>query len=220
MQGLSTALLWLTGGLLVYNGLQAVVYQTFNPAGVSGQPELDFTDPGRLLAFFALVLVGGAVALAQLIVGLIWMYRASDNVTRRGIRERTWGPGWAVGAWFIPVANLILGWFVIREIWQGSQPDATQADWKSYPMPTWIVVWWSLYVASQLVSYGASIYSFIASFRSAFTNEVASATPPDVLIPTLISAAFYIGAGVLFMRFVRTIQSYQDDLAAGDPLVS
>ncbi len=217
MHNLTVALIWLTGAILVFQAVQTVVYRTFSPVGFSGQGNNEFSDLGAMFLFLGVAMLGGLVGLAQIIVGIIWMYRASENVTRLGITDRTFGPGWAVGAWFIPVANLVLGWFVIREIWKGSQPGVTNADWKQLRMPAWIIAWWAFFVTSYVVSYAASGYTLVKTFGALFADPMVQPTPPDVFVTTLISAACYLIAGVFFLRFIHIVQGLQDNASGGMP---
>lgn len=217
MRNLTVALVWLTGAILVFQAVQTVVYRTFSPIGFSGQGNNEFSDLGAMFVFLGVAMLGGLVGLAQIIVGIIWMYRASENVTRFGITDRTFGPGWAVGAWFIPVANLVLGWFVIREIWKGSQQGVSNTDWKQVRMPAWIIAWWTFFTTSYVVSYAASGYTLVKTFGAIFTDPMVPPTPPDVYVATLASAACYIIAGVFFLRFISIIQGLQDGVGRGMP---
>src|SRR6266542_987646 len=70
-------------------------------------------------------------------------------------------PGAAVGVWFIPVANLVLGYRTVRHLWRESQPAPTLVPDgvilpSSTPLLSW---WWGLFVArnvgSRLFAVGA-----------------------------------------------------------------
>lgn len=79
---------------------------------------------------------------------LVWFRRARRNaeILAPGLQRRT--PGWAVGAWFVPVANL---WFprqIAGDIWRASKP----ADVREAPRPTprtLLNCWWALWVATM-----------------------------------------------------------------------
>ncbi len=204
------AVLALTAAVLVSQIVQLVWLRSFAPAGVGGAGSAsgDLADVLRMVVMFFLV---GLIGWAQLIVGIIWMYRASNNVTLAGIKDRTWGPGWAVGAWFIPVANVVLGFFVVREIWRGSQPGANDSNWKQIPVPAWIMVWWAAWAGSMLISYGSAVYSMVVSMAQTFREPLEPAQPPDVFVMSAVAGALYLVAGVFFLRFVRAIQGLQDD---------
>ncbi|WIM95853.1 DUF4328 domain-containing protein [Actinoplanes oblitus] len=65
---------------------------------------------------------------------LSWLHRASTNLWNTGHRLK-WRPGWTVGAWLIPVANLVLPLLVFREI------DRESRDHGSGLFAVWAVAW-------------------------------------------------------------------------------
>jgi hypothetical protein len=68
-------------------------------------------------ALFVIGLVGMAVAVP------LWTRRCHRNLASLGASTSRWSPAWAVGAWFIPFASLVICYDVVREIWLGSGPD-------------------------------------------------------------------------------------------------
>ncbi len=217
MHGITMAVLILTGLVLVAQAIQVLVYRTFTPTGFSGQGDVDFDNIPALLTFLAVVIVGGILGWAQIIVAVVWMYKASANVTAAGIRDRTWGPGWAIGAWFIPIANMVLGFLVIREIWRGSQPGVTDATWRSGGLPAWIVAWWVFYATSYVVSYASAGFVLVETMSAAIADPFADVSQPDVFIATAVAAACYMISGLFFMHFVRVVQGLQDNTGTGLP---
>lgn len=77
-----------------------------------------------------MMLVAFFIALLELIIYLttvvffcIWLYRAYNNLRAfYASRRLTYSPGWAVGSFFIPFANLIIPYRAVRETWQKSGP--------------------------------------------------------------------------------------------------
>ncbi len=63
-------------------------------------PLLPHFPPG-----YRLIQLLGLAVLAGNIIFLIWQYRAARTARALGYRTRH-GPGWGVGAWFVPVVNL------------------------------------------------------------------------------------------------------------------
>src|SRR5207244_1534984 len=53
----------------------------------------------------AVSLMGSLLSLATVVVWLVWQHRVTENVWARGIDIKI-SPAWAVGWWFIPIANL------------------------------------------------------------------------------------------------------------------
>jgi Domain of unknown function (DUF4328)/Protein of unknown function (DUF2510) len=77
------------------------------------------------------------VAIAVFVLYVIYLFRASKNTAAWNDRAPAWSPGWTIGAWFIPVANLVLPFLVVRELWRRSRaPGGVITVW-----------WWILLVA-------------------------------------------------------------------------
>src|SRR5207247_3641963 len=71
-----------------------------------------------------------AIGIAQVVVlalaaiaFLRWLHRAHRNVVELGATDLRCGPGWAVGIWFVPIANLWRPKQVIDEVWRAIDPE-------------------------------------------------------------------------------------------------
>jgi DNA-binding CsgD family transcriptional regulator len=73
---------------------------------------------------------------------LIWVYRSARNLLTLGIQGIRYSPGWAVGWFFIPFANLIMPPLVLTEIWKASGPAAGSDDWRRGSLNLFIPLWW------------------------------------------------------------------------------
>ena len=62
---------------------------------------------------------GFLVAMAMFVV---WFYRARVNAEGRGWPQRR-SPGWAIAAWFAPVANLWIPFQIMADIWRAGLPE-------------------------------------------------------------------------------------------------
>jgi hypothetical protein len=79
-----------------------------------------------------------------------WSHRATGNLAELGAQDPDFGPGWAAGWWFIPVANLVQPLRVLLHAWRGSDPanspgasDAWRRASGSILMIVWWVAWWA-----------------------------------------------------------------------------
>lgn len=83
-------------------------------------------------------------------------YRAILSAKPVGLR---WSPGWAVGAWFIPIGNLIISKLILDEIDRVSRAaEAGDSDWASQPRLALTGWWWLLWVGGLVVGiYGATM---------------------------------------------------------------
>jgi hypothetical protein len=88
--------------------------------------------------------VAGLLQLAVLVLVIVFLYRASTNTRLWSTTPERWSPGWAIGCWFIPLANFVIPFLVVRDIWRRSVPD------RSLALVWW---WWVLFVAGVLVRF-------------------------------------------------------------------
>jgi hypothetical protein len=85
------------------------------------------------------------VSLAVFVLVIVYCYRASSNTDLWNRDRKTWATGWTIGAWFIPLGNLILVPLVVTEIWRRS-PDPGSSERGAAPSVAPVVVWWILVV--------------------------------------------------------------------------
>lgn len=88
------------------------------------------------------------LSLVAIIVTLVWLHRAF--VALRG-RTR-FSPGMAVGGWFIPVANLVLPAFILRDAWRAARGEGGGVVW------LWMVTWLLAVASSILGSMGLTFF--------------------------------------------------------------
>lgn len=74
---------------------------------------------------------------------VVWFRQAYANLRLVGLRQTVHEPGWAIGAWFVPVVNLWRPFRMMNELWVKSsmpnEPHATQQTWRAIPALWWIV---------------------------------------------------------------------------------
>jgi hypothetical protein len=84
-------------------------------------------ETGSLSFVFALIAVfvnlEPYVRVIALILFLCWVYRVHKNLSALKVRGLEFTPGWAVAMFLIPLLNLFRPFFVLREIWHGSDPE-------------------------------------------------------------------------------------------------
>ncbi|MFY9620206.1 MAG: DUF4328 domain-containing protein [Pyrinomonadaceae bacterium] len=156
--------------------------------------------------FLALALTGVlgltavAVYIATVVVFLMWLYRVSNNVVAFGAPRQT-SAGWAVGSFFVPIANLFIPYQAIREIWQKSDPTPTDAF--SYVMspPGFFPAWWGFWLASNVTS---NIY---------FRMTMAEAPVEASGMVGILSEVLSIAAAFFAIQVVKAIDRRQDERA-------
>lgn len=107
------------------------------------------------------ILLIGLVALLRIplfvltvIFFLIWLNQSYKNLPALKSRDGEFTSGWAVGWWFIPFANLVKPFQVVRELWQRSDPDFNpDLNFMSNSMvaPTFMGFWWAFWIVSNIL---------------------------------------------------------------------
>ncbi|MCS7294652.1 MAG: DUF4328 domain-containing protein [Chloroflexota bacterium] len=98
--------------------------------------------------------IGFVAAIPMVIVYLIWTRRVTGNLEPFGV-ARSWGTGWAIGAWFIPLASWLLPMFVINQAYKAADPALTPPvgdQWRSRPSSPLFWTWWVLWIVGNFLS--------------------------------------------------------------------
>lgn len=160
----------------------------------------------NLGGFVALALTGVlgltavAVYLATVVVFLMWLYRVSNNVASFGETRQT-SAGWAVGYFFIPIANLFVPYQAIKEIWKKSDPAAADSLLYSASPPGFFPAWWGFWIASNITS---NIY---------FRMTMAGTSPEALAIIGILSEVLSIVAAVFAIQVIKDIDRRQEERA-------
>jgi len=129
---------------------------------------------------YVIGLVGAAIAVPM------WMHRAFSNLPVLGAQGLRWSPGWAAGGWFIPFANFVIPYLVLRELRSSSGASASGLGTGA---------WWALWIAGGVLTAAAS----------PFTRS----DPTTASLLGLVYTPVYFVAGILFINIVREITSQQ-----------
>lgn len=112
----------------------------------------------------------GAIGLLQLgvyvvtaVVFCVWIVRSQKNVWAFGYPQEI-TPGWAVGWFFIPIANLWKPYQAMKALWLSSVPNRSHA-----PL---LPIWWTFWVLSAFIGR----ISFKTSMKAETVEELISAS--------------------------------------------
>ncbi|GAB3031550.1 hypothetical protein GCM10027285_12890 [Oleiagrimonas citrea] len=83
----------------------------------------------------------------------VWLYRSACNTRALGAQGLDYSPGWTVGYFFVPIANLVLGYQCMREVWKASHAPE---NWSQIKNPPLLLAWWVTYIAASATSRIAS----------------------------------------------------------------
>jgi Domain of unknown function (DUF4328) len=146
------------------------------------------------------VLAGVALIsyLAAGIAFVTWLHRARLNLDAFGVGELRWSPGWTVGAWFVPVANLVIPLLVVNEV---DKATAVRASAVTESGIGWgardagrplFVVWAVLWTVNTFAGYSALALS---------SSSYAAA---GVVLSVVIEVAAGIAAILLVLRITAS----------------
>ncbi|WP_405595618.1 DUF4328 domain-containing protein [Streptomyces sp. NBC_01092] len=140
--------------------------------------------------------------LACAVLFVVWFFqmrRTTGLLAPDRFRNR---PGWAIGAWLIPLANLWMPYRIAVDMWTASTPlpdDGVPSRTSIWP----VNLWWALFVSSNLFGrYAASRYDnaeTLAQIRSAVVQYLAA----DLLSAVAAAAAIYFAFRLTAMQRLK-----------------
>ena len=157
-------------------------------------------------------LIGVAWAVLFLITSLVfivWFHRCYKNLQSLGVDKLRYSSGWAIGGWFIPIANYWVPKQIANDLWRGTEPtdDPRVIMSPSGPMPWFLTFWWVTWIVIGLLN-----------FRVTFSFESADAPTLDNLQRDsqlqLLNIAVWAAGAVLALKVVREITERQEERAA------
>jgi hypothetical protein len=151
--------------------------------------------------------------IATAVLWMIWQFRYSKNAEQLGGKLR-WGPGWAIGGWFIPVGSLFIPAMQMAGAAKASARRRAVGAESAVPpiLITWAVTW----AAANIIA--------IIGRAARPTDEDIIADPLGKLRDfqradriSLVAMLLLIAAAVLGIFLVRTLSARQAE-AASTPL--
>ncbi|HWG99547.1 MAG TPA: DUF4328 domain-containing protein [Pilimelia sp.] len=157
-------------------------------------------------ALFLAVMSAGAAAVTVLAAGvvtIIWLYRARRNLDAFPDVYPGMAAGWAIGGWFIPIANWVIPCRVVYQVARASLDRAPGVG-------ALVGVWWTAWLlgscAFQLLTPRDTALAELAS-----RGELASAMLPA----SIVSGAAWAVSGTALLALIAWITRAQDARIAG-----
>ncbi|MFG2295822.1 DUF4328 domain-containing protein [Streptomyces sp. NPDC048603] len=166
--------------------------------------ELDSAD--RML-----IVVGGAQGvpiLATGVVFLIWFYRVRVNggmFRPDGFFRRT--SGWAVAAWFLPFANLVMPYGIAKDTWHASTQYGPGGEYREVATAP-VTAWWTAWAVGSVFDYIADEVYGVAESAEQVRSAALFGAVGDLLI---------LAAALLAIRFVQRLTAMQQVMSAEGP---
>ncbi len=150
--------------------------------------------------YLLMSVVQAVATVAAAVVTMIWMFRIARN-HRTLHRGGTWGPGWAIGGWFLPPLLFVIPFLMFRELWKASDPNiAVGQEWRStrvaWQIPAWFVLY-SLAPLALLIVQTSSSFSLGASEQDMAQQVV------DNQGLAVVSAMVAVAGAAVFISLVR-----------------
>ena len=152
---------------------------------------------------FALTAFLGIAAMVFAGIAFVcWLHRARTNIDAFGGSWMKWGPGWTIGAWFVPIGNLVIPILVVSEIDRAT--DGRVPGWGvRRPGRIVVVLWATLWTAFLILDRVTTFAMFDAAHSS------------GAFAVTLVSAAVEIGAASGAIGVIRRITAGQEAVLSG-----
>jgi hypothetical protein len=134
------------------------------------------------------------ISIATVVAWMLWQHASHKRLHDLGVPGLTFTPGWAVGWWFIPFANLFKPFQAIQELWQASEPvtPGVARPVRSYPL---IIVWWVTFLVSRVLA------GFVGGRATEGQSEL-----EGVFILVIPGDILTIAAAVLAAGLVHTLE--------------
>ncbi|MFJ4781047.1 DUF4328 domain-containing protein [Streptomyces sp. NPDC088762] len=209
-QGLATALTWLLGAAAAAHlfSAGAGAYEQSWLQGFAGDTHFDDLELGLSPALTVMAgLLQLLTVLPTVVVFIVWFHRVRSNGGIFRPDAFTLSRGWAIGAWFVPVANLFLPCRIALQTWRASTqrgPDGSERTAPAVLLTSWWVVWVLAAVLGRV-----------------FSRIYMEADTVDELLPAgllgIAADLVTVVAGVLAVLFVRRLTAMQNTMATQGP---
>jgi hypothetical protein len=154
---------------------------------------------GSVLALLGVTACFGLIYTVVTVVGIVfymmWQHRAFWNARAFG-NETKFSPGWSVGWWFIPFANLVMAGLVLRDLWRVS---AGRGSPNGLP-----VLIWGVLLGQVVLAITAAVMSNVAMVQGNRSLYLAGSA---VGIVNSLLAIVFVGSLALFVQKVQVAQT-------------
>jgi hypothetical protein len=140
------------------------------------------------------------LSLTLAVLFLLWVHRANKNARALGAEGMLFTPGWCVGWFFVPFANLIKPPQALKEIWKASHPTFGE-DWRQVRGSWLFGFWWTLCIVTTVLRY-------IAYRLTGKAERIPELLDADWI--SLISELMEVPLVILTLSVVRSIHALQE----------
>ncbi|MGW6743659.1 DUF4328 domain-containing protein [Streptomyces sp. NPDC055025] len=139
------------------------------------------------------------------IVFVVWFFRMRRDTGLMAPDRFRNGPGWAIGAWLVPLVNFWMPYRIALGMWGAA--SQLPADGERYRARTWPVnLWWGLFVFSMLFNRYARAKYDDAETLTEIRDGVAQYMTADALHIAAAAAAVYFVVRLTAMQRLKALQ--------------
>lgn len=223
LRGLATAVSILLGIMVAIDLVGSIAF--FRRAALTsdlldgtGFPSLDDLDDADDFAEVAFALIGFG-SLPLIVVFMIWFYRARSNTEAWYAPQATMSKGWAIGGWFIPLANYVIPMIVANDIWKRSDPQPV--DHMGRPSNRVLLwAWWIVFGLSGIlltISLGVRETEEDVEDGDVSPNDYLEALQTGDTLAA-VSCLMRIAAAILAILVVQKITRWQNQRLGLEPV--
>jgi hypothetical protein len=152
--------------------------------------------------------IAGYALTVSLVLYVIWSWRAANNALALGRTGARQSPGWVIAGWLVPVANLVMPYQTVSDLWRSSGADVERGSgWRSRRRSPRVAWWWVTYLLAT-GGYAACIFWVLVGDWSA-----SQAAPWFVASRGLLALAALLGAWVVWDVTLRQARQHELDPA-------
>jgi hypothetical protein len=180
----------------------------FHRIGLMHGIDAGVTSYGQLHAADRLVrLTSDLLAIVFIVTAVMWcrwQYGAQTIVDELTSEPLLFTPGWAVGWWFVPFANLVMPFRTLRELWKASHGGDS---WEDIPTSAVISIWWlSWAMVFALGVFHAFLSFHIGPSKTRVVTPAVLASLDSWTIGTLLARTVAASLALLIVRQVVSLQ--------------
>ncbi|MGH9247322.1 MAG: DUF4328 domain-containing protein [Acidimicrobiales bacterium] len=188
--------------LLFLNVLASLYFRTVaSDYANGGRSDDEFLAAFGLWGMVSVLTLVGQIGTG--VVVIIWQWRLAKNHELMGRPGTTFGPGWAIAGWLIPVVSLVIPYLQLRELWKGSdwrfRPH--QPDWKDAPVGPALNLWWLGWIVGSV---GGVVVQF-AGQPDTDDLEAAADSLESILSLSVPVLLISVATAVLFLIVVQQL---------------
>ncbi|MDC0073205.1 DUF4328 domain-containing protein [Gammaproteobacteria bacterium] len=131
-----------------------------------------------------------------------WFFVSAKINHLLGIKELNISPGWSVGWYFIPFANLVMPYRSLKETFKAS---FNSEEWQNNRVPSDFPIWWATFLLGNVFS-NASIRMYMALGETYTYEQLNQISYIDIVVDVL-----FIVNAIFLLRIINIIYHNQKD---------